>query len=675
MGRIALTGATGFLGSKTADLLKARGFQVLLLVRNKKRLHPQLVESCQVVEVDFGDSSSLMQALAGVECLFHIAAANTTQQTDRDKIIASTLGLTQCVLQAANEARVPKVVYVSSVVALGRSKDPNILLDEDAVNEGFESPYVEGKLIAEQWVKEFATSSGLDIRHVYPSWVVGAGDPYLTPPHKFIMDFSAAGQKIYFDGGVSIANADCVAEGIVAAWQKGEPNGKYVLGGDNLTFKELYDLLGDEFGKPKPSIKVPKWFLKMASTIGKAVLGQAFPISPKYVESVIGRYSWYDSGKAERVLGYQMTPARETIKLAKPELLARQNGTYWMQANKGAWPANNRENKKAIFVTGFPGWLGNRFIDTCIFGNADGDYKFEGEIRLLVRGEATPLPLLPPNCRVIYGDVTQPETYKAALAGCETVFHFAGLLHGQSPEALYAVNTEGTKLMLDAAIEQKVSKFIFISTDSVGGYTKAGKPFSDGAGDRPYKHYGKSKARAEAYLAEKVGSGQIAGASLRSFWFFGPHPADRNLSFFRMFSWPFQLVFGDGKNLRAISHVDDLIQAFWKAEASNRLDGGSYYIPSLGSSYSVDGLFKALSDGLGQKANRVHISKILCRIFEHTETLLSKLGIQNQTLLAAGKFDRDITASAGEANKAFGYKPSVEMRQIVAEIKTALDNS
>jgi dihydroflavonol-4-reductase len=675
MATIALTGATGFLGSKTADLLLAKGHKVRLLLRNKSRLHPRLANDCEVLEVDFYSAHDLAAALIGVECLFHIAAANTTQQTDRDKIIDSTLGLTKSVLLAAKNAQVPLVVYVSSVVALGRSKDPNKLLDETAVNEGFESPYVEGKLIAEQWVKSFAVTAGLDIRHVYPSWVVGAGDPYLTPPHKFISDFMLAGQKIFFDGGVSIANADCVAEGIVAAWQKGEPNGKYVLGGDNLTFKQLYDLLGTEFKKPMPSIKVPKWFLKLAATVGKAVLGTAFPISPKYVESVIGRYSWYNSSKAKNLLGYEITPAKQTIALAKPELLARQNGTYWMKANKGQWPTNSHENKKAIFVTGFPGWLGNRFVDTCIYGNEDGDYRFDGEIRLLVRGESTPLPLLPSNCKVIYGDVTKPETYKAALAGCETVFHFAGLLHGESPAALYKVNTNGTKMMIDSAIEQKVAKFIFISTDSVGGFTKPGESFSPQLKDRPYKHYGQSKAMAEAYLKEKVSKGEIAGVSLRSFWFFGPNPASRNLSFFKMFSWPFQLVFGNGKNVRAISHVDDLIQAFWKAEASGKLQGGHYYIPSLESSYTVDGLFQALSDGMGHKANRVHIPKFLCRVFEYTETMLSKLGIQNQTLLAAGKFDRDITSTSNEANLAFGYKPKVQMRQIVGEIKTALENS
>ncbi|HSH37954.1 MAG TPA: NAD-dependent epimerase/dehydratase family protein, partial [Chthoniobacterales bacterium] len=256
-GTVVVTGASGHIGFHVARALIAGGYRVELLLRSRNVLTDRLECAGAVVHlVDLLDPATYRSILQHAAGLFHLAAANTTSQREAEATTRSTAGLTEAVIGAALEAGIPKVVYTSSVVVLGRSPDPRRLIREEDDTSSAESPYVRGKSAAERYCRE-QNAAGADIRIVYPSWVVGPDDPKLTPPHKLVTDFVAKGQAFYFAGGISIAHVAEVAEAHVAAFERGAARGRYVLGGANMTFEDFYRLLAQCSGRKPPKLFLP----------------------------------------------------------------------------------------------------------------------------------------------------------------------------------------------------------------------------------------------------------------------------------------------------------------------------------------------------------------------------------------------------------------------------------
>ena len=197
-------------------------------------------------------------ALTGATALFHLAATNTTSQVGADLVERSTVTLTESVLAAAGLAGVSTVVYTSSVVVLGRSSHPARLLNESDTTTSAESPYV-------AWQGGGGTGGGA--RRRLRAGTCGSctlpgssapDDAKLTPPHRLILQAVEKGQRFSFDGGVSVAHVEEVAAAHVAAWEKGQAGGRYVLGGQNVTFKQFYDLLARLSGHAAPALRLPK---------------------------------------------------------------------------------------------------------------------------------------------------------------------------------------------------------------------------------------------------------------------------------------------------------------------------------------------------------------------------------------------------------------------------------
>ena len=260
---VSLTGASGHIGYHVAQELLRRGYALQLLIRseneNIRRLRAAGAEICNC---DLHAVSEVSEALQGKSVLFHLAADNTTR-TDaggEKAVLDSTVALTRTVCEAALAAGIKTIVYTSSVVVLGRSRSRDRLVTINDVNEVPESPYVKGKLLAEQYVDAFVERSGIDLRRLYPSWVVGPQNVKETPPHRLIKDYLVKGQGFAFGGGISVTAVAAVAEAHVAALEKGKPGGKYLLGGRNVTFVEFYRALAQLSGQRAPRFNLPKWF-------------------------------------------------------------------------------------------------------------------------------------------------------------------------------------------------------------------------------------------------------------------------------------------------------------------------------------------------------------------------------------------------------------------------------
>jgi nucleoside-diphosphate-sugar epimerase len=211
-----------------------------------------------------------------------------------------------------------------------------------------------------------------------------------------------------------------------------------------------------------------------------------------------------------------------------------------------------------------------------------------------------------------------------------------------------------------------------MSTDSICGYTKERRLFTSHEAPKPYKNYGRSKYLAEKYILDKTKEGLINGTSLRGFWFFGPFMPERNLNFFRIFSWKRQLVFGNGKNYRSISHTDNIINAFLNAETSEKTKGKWYWIGNKTNDLTVDHIYKTIAEGLGVSYKPLYISPYICDLLSLLDSFISLGGTVNSTIHAAGKFHRNIAGDISAAEKDFGYDPEVGFEEIKTELKEIL---
>lgn len=321
-----------------------------------------------------------------------------------------------------------------------------------------------------------------------------------------------------------------------------------------------------------------------------------------------------------------------------------------------------------LLITGVPGWLGNRMLDILMNGDRYGNYATNRKIRLLVQPKHKNFKLLPPNIELVYGDITDKKILKKALKDVSTVYHLAGELYPANIKLLYKVNFEGTKNLVDTCIELGVKRFLFMSTDSICGFGRSKRIFDENEVSHPYKHYGLSKFLAEEYIFKKTSEGLINGTSLRGFWFFGPYMSQRNMRFIKMFYWKRQVVFGNGKNFRSISHVDNVVQAFVKAEKRNETIGKWYWVGAKKPDYTVDEIYKNLAVGLGVVYKPLYIHTWICELLGKLDSVLNKFGYLNPIIHTAGKFHKDIAGEITAAERDFDYKPTIGFEEIKKEV-------
>lgn len=667
MARVVLTGASGHIGGHVARLLVEHGHEVVALVRSvSPRMEEMALSGVGVRKISFGDLAETARHVESADAVFHLAAKNTTR--NEPGIDASTCGLTEHMITAAKTAGTGPFIYTSSVVVIGRSRSPGHLLDESGIERRGSSPYVQGKIAAETIARE-AGNSGLDVRIVYPSWVMGPGDPGCTPPHRLVRNFLRRGQPFSFAGGVSIADVVSVAAAHVAVWQKGSAGDRYILGGENITFQQLYAILADASGRTPPVFQVPKALLVAAAivpAVWERVSGAPCEISPSYVNSVVGRYSWYDSARARDVLGYCPLPAEEILRSAVRDARQYFAGTQKLNSRlKSAAPA---AGKGRILITGVPGWLGNRMLEILAGGSGTGA-DCRRPLRLLVHPKHRDLLDLPEGIEAVYGDLSDPRALRDAVRGVETVFHLAGTIYPRRIRDLYNTNFQGSRNLADACVKEGVRRILFMSTDSVCGYGRKGRRvFDETTPDTPYSDYGQSKWQAEQYLFDKTKSGHLDATVLRGFWFFGPYAPARQLNFLRMFNWPRQIVFGNGRNLRSISHVDDIIRAFLLAEKEPKTIGKWYWIGDPDGGYPADQIYREIAGALNVSYRPVHVPRFICELLRIADRMLACAGFLHPTLHAAAKFHRDIAGRSDAASRDFGYRPVMALSDAAKEI-------
>jgi dihydroflavonol-4-reductase len=314
-----VTGGTGFIGGALVRHLLAEGHQVRALVRPGADTQQLDGIQIEVVEGDLADAGSLQKGIAGCDWVFHVAALYSYWGHPPDAFYQTNVEGTRRVLEAARREGVKRVVYTSSIAALGVHPDRTPATEDTPSSLGDRiGAYQRSKFLAQQVAEEYA-SQGLPVVLVNPSTPVGVGDHKPTPTGQIIVDFLNGRMFAYVDTGLNIVDVEDVAVGHLLAAEQGRVGERYILGGENLTLKQIVDLLAEISGRPPARFRIPHAVAQAWSYLDVALarlIPSRVPAATPEKVRLSRRYEFFDPGKAVRELGLPRTPAREGLRKA-----------------------------------------------------------------------------------------------------------------------------------------------------------------------------------------------------------------------------------------------------------------------------------------------------------------------------------------------------------------------
>lgn len=326
---VFLTGATGFLGSHVARALAEEGADLRLLVRpdsNTKNIDGLKAER---IPGDLRDPASLEKGTAGCEAVFHVAADYRLWVRDPDQMYRANVEGTRGLLAAARKNNVRRVVYTSSVATMGFTSNGQPADETSPVSlDNMIGPYKRSKFMAEQVAVE-AARAGQDIVIVNPTTPVGERDIKPTPTGRIVVDFLKRKFPAYVDTGLNLVDATQCARGHIAAFEKGRSGERYILGGENLTLKQILDRLAAITGLPSPKVRVPYLLALATGVVDEVVTGRIRGREPRATIDAVrmGRKKMFvSSAKAERELGWKSLPVDDALRRA----------VDWFKANRYA---------------------------------------------------------------------------------------------------------------------------------------------------------------------------------------------------------------------------------------------------------------------------------------------------------------------------------------------------
>ncbi len=317
--RAFVTGATGFVGSHVAQALSAQGAELRLLVRRESRLENIARLRGDRVIGDLRDPESLRKGMQGCDAVFHVAADYRLWTRNPEEMYRANVEGTRAIIRAAAEAKVRRVVYTSSVATMGFIGDGRSVKEADPVSlEQMIGHYKRSKFMAEEVALE-AGRNGAPVVMVNPTTPIGEQDIKPTPTGRIILDFLKRKFPAYVDTGLNLADVHQVARGHILAFEKARPGERYILGGENLTLKQLLDRLSAITGLPSPTIQVPHSVAMGFAAFDQFFTGVVLRKEPRAtIEAVrMGKKKMFASSeKAERELGYRIVPVEAALRRA-----------------------------------------------------------------------------------------------------------------------------------------------------------------------------------------------------------------------------------------------------------------------------------------------------------------------------------------------------------------------
>ena len=321
-----VTGATGFVGSHVARVLAEQGAELRLLVRSGS--NPKNIQDLKADRVmgDLRDPASIKKAMSGCDAVFHVAADYRLWVRDPEQMYLANVEGTRALLEAARRNNIRRVVYTSSVATMGFTASGQLANEDSPVSlANMIGHYKRSKFLAEE-VAIAAGKSGMDVVIVNPTTPVGEQDIKPTPTGRIILDFLKRKFPAYVDTGLNLVDVTECARGHILAMEKGRSGERYILGGENLTLKQILDKLSAITGLPSPKIKVPYWVALATGVVGQVVTGYIRGREPRATIDAVrmGRKKMFvASTKAERELGWKPISVDAAL----------QRAATWFQSN------------------------------------------------------------------------------------------------------------------------------------------------------------------------------------------------------------------------------------------------------------------------------------------------------------------------------------------------------
>src|SRR5271169_1135424 len=314
-----VTGATGFLGSHVARQLFSQGADLRLLVRSTSRVDNIADLPAERVIGDLRDPQSLKNGMSGCEFVFHVAADYRLWARHGKELYDSNVEGTRNVLAAARDSGVRRVIYTSSVATMGFGNNGRLTNEKTPVTlSNMIGDYKRSKFMAEQLAIE-AARAGQDVVVVNPTTPIGERDIKPTPTGRIVVDFLKRKFPAYVDTGLNLVDAKDCAEGHLLAMETAIPGERYILGGENLTLKQILDKLGRITGLPSPKIKLPYFFAYATGVVDEAITGRLLKREPRATVDTVrmGKKKMFaSSDKAERELGWKIVPVEGALRRA-----------------------------------------------------------------------------------------------------------------------------------------------------------------------------------------------------------------------------------------------------------------------------------------------------------------------------------------------------------------------
>lgn len=317
--RVFITGATGFVGGHVARQYATGGASLRLLTRQTSRLDSLSGINAEMVKGDLREPEKLRSALMGCDALVHVAADYRLWVRDPEQMYAANVDGTRELLKLAREVGIQRVVYTSSVATMGFKADGTIVNEDTPVAlSDMIGPYKRSKFLGEQEAIQ-AAKAGQHVIILNPTTPIGAGDAKPTPTGRIIVDFLNKKFPAYVDTGLNLVDVDEVARMHIVALDRGTPGERYILGGENLTLKQILDRMSAITGLPSPKMKVPHAVAMVFAFFDENFTGKLRGKEPRAtVEAVrMGKKMMFaSSAKAERELGFQVMPVYPALRAA-----------------------------------------------------------------------------------------------------------------------------------------------------------------------------------------------------------------------------------------------------------------------------------------------------------------------------------------------------------------------
>jgi dihydroflavonol-4-reductase len=311
--KIAVTGATGLVGGQVVRAALVDGHEVTAIVRSTGMAQLHGVDVRQV-RAGLEDVQRLRSSLKGVEGLVHCAAVYAFGADRADEVGRVNAEGTRAVIEAAAAAGVGRVVVTSSSVTCGSNESPSARNEYAHLGQEPTSAYFASKVAQEEVAVRAAAAFGIPVVLALPTVVLGGPFGRLAPSNAIVLRYLLDATRSTYPGGCNVVDVRDVARGHLLLLERGEAGQRYLLGGQDLTWRMLHTLVADLAGLPGPYAEVPApvaWVASAAAE-GWAKLTGGSPLSTREEAMTVGRYYWYSSARAAS-LGYAPRPARDAV--------------------------------------------------------------------------------------------------------------------------------------------------------------------------------------------------------------------------------------------------------------------------------------------------------------------------------------------------------------------------